>query len=70
MPDAEQGSRLVRTVLGEPGTALLSMRALGMQLGAHPNGCLSPDKRQAPGAPRGGKEGEAGEAVKQGHRQS
>lgn len=60
VPDAEQGSRLVRTVLGEPGTALPSTRALGMQRGAHPNGCLSPDKHQAPGTPSGWREGEGG----------
>lgn len=61
VPDAEQGSRLVRTVPGEPGTALLSTRALGMQPGAPPHsGCLSPDKCQAPGAPRGGREGDGG----------
>lgn len=66
VPEAEQGSRRVRPIPGEPGAALLSTRALGVHPGAPPNGCLSRRRVRFPG--EGGKG--MGEAVKQGHRQS
>ena len=56
----EQGSRLVRTVPGEPGTALLSTRALGMltQPGAFPP--TSTRSCQGDGGKRRGAGSEAG----------
>lgn len=60
VPDAEQGSRLVRTTLGEPGAALLSTWVLRVPPGAHPNGCLSPTSMRHPVLPREGGKDEGG----------
>lgn len=48
VPDAEQGSRRVRIILGEPGTALLSTREAGDATRGSPK--RVPCSRQASGA--------------------
>lgn len=68
VPEAEQGLWRVRPILGELGSALLSTWMLGCNQGAHPNGCPSPNRPLV--LPGGWKEGDGGEAVKWGHRQS